>query len=145
MWQKLKTLFSRRDQHRNKVSFPSRRRWQRRLTPERPLEGAYTNCEKEMREVLYKGRRGRKEKAREKAHRRLTRIYGFVGLANKESARETGFPKRHSHLTRHGWNRLLPSGARKHWIRATFRISWPASTRAANLWPRSASRELRIR
>lgn len=33
------------------------------------------------------------EKARErrKAHRRLTRIYGFVGLANKESARETGF------------------------------------------------------
>lgn len=36
---------------------------------------------------------GGEEKARErgKAHRRLTRIYGFVGLANKESARETGF------------------------------------------------------
>lgn len=33
---------------------------------------------------------------REKAHRRLTRIYGFVGLANKESARETGFSGRHS-------------------------------------------------
>lgn len=46
-------------------------------------KGGYKEGEKEVRE-------------REKAHRRLTRIYGFVGLANKESARETGFSGRHS-------------------------------------------------
>lgn len=44
------------------------------------------------------GHKEGEKKARErgKAHRRLTRIYGFVGLANKESARETGFSGRHS-------------------------------------------------
>jgi len=38
-------------------------------------------------------RKGEEKKSRErgKAHRRLTRIYSFVGIANKESARETGF------------------------------------------------------
>lgn len=38
----------------------------------------------------------KKARERGKAHRRLTRIYGFAGLANKESARETGFSGRHS-------------------------------------------------
>lgn len=46
---------------------------------------------------MHGGEEGEKKvRERGKAHRRLTRIYGFVGLANKESARETGFSGRHS-------------------------------------------------
>lgn len=71
------------------------------------------------------GKGEKKARERGKAHRRLTRIYGFVGLANKESARETGFLQA---TLFHEQNRLLPLRARKHWILATFRISWPAST-----------------
>lgn len=73
------------------------------------------------------GRRGTdgRGRVRRKAHRRLTRIYGFVGLANKESARENWFLGRHSSRGTGGIGR---------WRRGTktpdpptFRISWPPS------------------
>lgn len=112
---------------------------------------AYPSC----RTKGYAGKRGAQrgeEKARErrKAHRRLTRIYGFVGLANKESARETGFAGRHSPpraQTESLHRRLLPLRARKHWIHRHFGYRGPRqrSARAANLWPRSASRAGGIR
>lgn len=68
----------------------------------RSLEDAHSSCvdPKDARRICEDkaGGEGWEKKVRErgKAHRRLTRIYGFVGLANKESARETGFSGRHS-------------------------------------------------
>lgn len=62
--------------------------------------GRSGGAEEEEKEERAKGRLARGEKAREGAgqgsHRRLTRNYGFAGLTNKESARETGFAGRHS-------------------------------------------------
>lgn len=94
-------------------------------------------AEEEEKEERAKGRLARGEKAREGAgqgsHRRLTRNYGFAGLTNKESARETGFAGRHTHtlfLSPTGtgpWNRLSPLKARKHRIRRHFGYRPPAS------------------
>lgn len=93
---------------------------------------AYPSC----RTKGYAGKRGAQrgeEKARErrKAHRRLTRIYGFVGLANKESARETGFAGRHS-PPRAQTESLVAVESTKTLDPPTFRISWPASTVSAS-------------
>lgn len=98
---------------------------------------------------MREGRRGggvykegeKKARERGKAHRRLTRIYGFVGLANKESARETGFSGRHS-LPRARVKSLVAVESTKTLDPRHFGYRGPRqrSTRAANLWPRSASR-----
>jgi len=77
------------------------------------------------------GEGGAEEKARRKAHRRLTRIYGFVGLANKESAHETGFAGRHS-PPRAQTESLVAVESTKTLDPSTFRISWPASTVSAS-------------
>lgn len=100
--------------------------------------GRLGRAEEEEKEERAKGRLARGEKAREGAgqgsHRRLTRNYGFAGLTNKESARETGFARATlslslslSHTGTGPWNRLSPLKARKHRIRRHFGYRPPAS------------------
>jgi hypothetical protein len=79
-------------------------------------------------ERVERGEEGARE--REKAHRRLTRIYGFVGLANKESARETGFSGTTLSPATAGIA-LVAVESTKTLDPPTFRISWPASTVSA--------------
>ena len=69
------------------------------------------------------------------AHRRLTRIYGFVGFANKESACETGFS---GDTSRPRVESVVVGGeerARKHRIRQHFGYRGPRQllTRLPNL------------